>query len=425
MEFLVISLLILLNGFFALSEIALVSAKRSRLEEFVAHGKRGARTAVKLQNESEHFLSTIQVGITLIGIVTGLYGGIRIADDFRPFLESISFLQQYAREISLSVTVIIITYVSIVIGELVPKTVALRNPEKIACLVSRPVLYFSKIFHPFVLMLSAATSLVNSLLDIENRKEQMTESELRYMLKIASLEGIIEKDQNIIHERLFWFSDKKAKHIMTQRMDVEWIDLELPPNEIRKEIMEMKHAKIIAADGELDHFRGYLNVTEYYKALLENRDIHPRDILSEPLIVPEVAEARDVLEKFRNSSVHICFVVNEFGSFEGIITLHDIIENIIGQLPAEGEVDDPDIFIREDNSALVSGDAPVETLVEVIEGFTVDFETIDYSTVAGFFIHETSKIPKIGDRMEVKGYVLEIVDIDGSRIDKVLISKKA
>lgn len=423
MEILILALLVLLNGFFALSEIALVSSKRSRLEQYRQKGSKNAKIALGLLDDSENFLSAVQVGITLIGIVTGVYGGMNIADDVAPFFRTYELTAHYSHEIALSVTVIIITYFSIVIGELVPKTVALSNPEKIALKIAPAIHYFSMLFYPFVKLLSVSTNLINKLLGIKKHTEHITETELRYMIKVASLDGVIEKDQNRIHENIFYFADKKARHLMTHRTDVEWIDLEKPVDVIKKKLLGSQHSKIICCNGKLDDFQGILNLKDYFRELSLNKNITIRDLLVEPLIIPEVLDAQKVLDQLRQKHSNICFVVNEYGGFEGIITLHDIMENLIGQLPDEGELYEPDVFVRDDKSSLISGDAPVETLVEVIEGFVIDFDSIDYSTVAGFVIRQTNRIPKIGDKFDFLGYTIEIVDIDGHKIDKILISK--
>ncbi len=423
MEILILSILVLLNGFFALSEIALVSSKRSRLEQKRGEGSKGAKTALKLLDDSENFLSAVQVGITLIGIVTGMYGGINIADDITPFFEKYEFSNVYASEISLFLTVLVITYVSIVIGELVPKTIALSNPEKIAVKVAPFIHYFSAAFYPFVKLLSFSTNLINKLLGIKKHTEQLTEAELRQMIKIASTEGVIEKEQNIIHEKVFYFADKRAKHIMTHRTDVEWIDITLPDKILREKLFALQHSKVVCCDGNLDNFVGVLNLKDYYKSVSCKNELNIREKLIDPVIVPESTDAQKVLAMLRQKKTHICCVVNEYGGFEGLITLHDIIENIVGQIPEEGEIFEPDMFVREDKSVLVSGDAPIETLLEVIEDFSVDFEKIDYSTVAGFVFNLINKIPEIGDKFEYMDYRIEIMDVDNNKIDKILVTK--
>ena len=424
MEIVVLGILILFNGFFALSEIALVSSKRTRLEQLRIEGRKGAIKALQLLDNSEKFLSAIQVGITLIGIVTGVYGGVNIADDVVPFFQNIEFTRPYAYEIALTLTVLIITYVSIVIGELVPKTIALSNSEKIAIRVAPAIYFLSAAFYPFVKLLTISTNLVNKIIGIKKRPEYLTEAELRQMIKIASKEGVIEKEQNIIHENVFYFSDKKAKHIMTHRMDVEWIDIDKPDDEIRRVLFKVQHSKVVCSKGDIDNFQGILYLKDYYKAISISDKVNIHDLIIEPLIVPENADAQNVLNLVRQKKIHVCCVVNEYGGFEGLLTLHDIIENIVGQIPEEGESYEPDVFIRDDKSVLVSGDAPIETLVEIIEDFTIDFEKIDYSTVAGFVIDQINKIPQIGDKFDYFNYRIEIVDIDGNRIDKILITKK-
>ena len=393
MEIFVLTILILINGFFALSEVALISSKPARLEQFKINGKKGARTALKLLENSENFLSAIQVGITLIGIVTGVYGGMNLADDFTPFFTQFELTQQYAHQIALTITVLIITYISIVIGELVPKTIALGNPEKIAMSVAPAISIFSKVFFPFVKLLALSTNLINRMIGIKTNSEQMTEGELRHMLKVASYEGVIEKEQNLIHEKVFYFSDKRAKHLMTHRTEVEWIDIEKTKEVVHAEILRIKHSRILVCRDTVEEFVGVLNVKEYLLNYYSEQPAPLEQILYAPIVIPENADAPKVLTLFKEKQTYFAVVVDEYGDFEGIVTLHDILENIIGDIPEEGEIAEPDVYVRDDQSVLVSGDAPVETLVDLIEDFRIDFEEIDYSTVAGFVFNQMNKIP--------------------------------
>lgn len=424
MEIVILGFLILLNGFFSLSEIALVSSKRTRLEQLKLSGSKGAEIALRLLTNSGNFLSAVQVGITLIGIITGVYGGMNIADDVTPFFLKFGLTAPYAHEIALTLTVISITYISIVIGELVPKTIALSNPQRIAVKVAPVIYYFSAAFYPFVKLLSVSTNLVNNLIGVKKQNEHMTEAELRQIIKLATHEGVIEKEQNIIHEKVFYFSDKKAKHVMTHRTDVEWIDIAKTEDELKEDIAKVQHSKVICSKETLDNFQGVLYVKDYYKSKTLEKEPNIRSLLVQPVIVPENADAKRVLNQLRQRKIHICVVVNEYGGFEGIITLHDIIENIVGQIPDEGETYEPDIFKREDQSVLVNGDAPIETLAEIIENFTIDFDKIDYSTVAGFIFEQINNIPRTGDKIEYLDYIIEIVDMDGNRIDKILVYRK-
>lgn len=423
MEVLILFILILLNGFFSLSEIALVSSKKSRLERLKKEGRSGASTALKLLDNSGNFLSAIQVGITLIGIITGYYGGSNLADDVAPLFEKTGLIQETAHEVALILTILVITYFSIVIGELVPKIIALSNPEKIAVIIAPFISLFSKIFYAFVKFLSTSTAVIVKILGITRNIEPITEAELRQMIKLASREGVIETEQNKMHEKVFYFSDKRAKHIMTHRTEVEWINIRKPEASIRSEIMEKRHSKILCCNGTLENFAGVLYIKDYLIALNSRKDVKINELLVQPLIIPETSDAHKVLELFKKKLTRFCVVVNEYGSLEGIITLHDIMENILGEIPEEGEPYEPDIFIRDDKSVLVNGDAPAEILDGIIEGFTIDFEKVDYSTVAGFVFSKINKVPRIGDKIEYAGYSIEIMDLDGNRIDKVLITK--
>jgi putative hemolysin len=424
MEILVLSILILINGFFALSEVALISSKQARLEQFRIKGKKGARIALKLLENSESFLSAIQVGITLIGIVTGVYGGINLAHDFTPFFAQFELTNKYAYEIALTLTVLVITYISIVIGELVPKTIALGNPEKIAILVAPVIYYFSTAFYPFVRLLSISTNLVNRMIGIKSNTDQMTEGELRHMLKTASHQGVIEKEQNLMHEKVFYFSDKRAKHIMTHRTDVEWVDTDQSAEDLHLEILKLQHSKIMACHKTPEDFLGVLIVKEYLLNYYSEQPAEISQILHSPIIIPENADAQKVLNLFKQKQTYFSVVVNEYGSFEGIITLHDILENIIGDLPEEGEIAEPDVFVRDDQSVLVSGDAPIEILVDLIKDFYINFDEIDYATVAGFVFNQINKLPELGDKFVYSDSIIEVVDIDHNKVDKVLITKR-
>jgi putative hemolysin len=424
MVILVLFILILINGFFVLSEVALISSKPARLEQSKIKGKKGAGVALKLLENSENFLSAIQVGITLIGIVTGVYGGVNLADDFTPFFAQFESVSMYAHEIALTLTILVITFVSIVIGELVPKTIALGNSEKIAISVA-PVIYFIiTVFYPIARLLALSTNLVNRLIGIKSTKRHITEGELRHMLKIASRQGVIEKEQNLMHEKVFYFSDKRARHIMTHRIDVEWIDIDQPKELLHTRMLELKHSKIMACHKTQEAFVGVLIVKEYLLNYYSAQPDEISDILHTPIVIPENSDAQKVLNICKKKQNYFAVVVNEYGSFEGIITLHDILENIIGELPEEGEIAEPDVFIREDKSVLVSGDAPIEILTDLIENFIVNFDEVDYATVAGFVFSQINKIPELGDKFVYSDSIIEVIDIDHNKVDKVMITKR-
>lgn len=425
-EISVILLLILLNGFFALSEIAVVSSKRTKLEAEQKKGSKGAKAALKLQADPDVFLSAVQVGITLIGIINGAYGGTKLSVYVQPLFERLSLTAPYASTVAMVVVVVLITYVSIVIGELVPKTVALNNPEKISIAISRTIHVISIIFYPFVKLLSVSTGLFNKMIGLKPKDEVVSEMELRAMLKIASNEGVIEREENILHEQVFYFSDKRARHLMTHRTDVEWVDISKPYQQVIDDLLNTKHSKVLVCHDVLDEFVGVISMKEFLLEMYKNKDekIVLDDFISEPLIFPSTIRAQKVLEMFRSNYKFVGVVVDEYGSVEGIITLHDIIENLIGSIPNEHDVEEPDIFIKDDSSALVNGEAPIETLTSFIDDYFIDFDEIDYSTIAGFVLSKINKIPQVGDAFDYENITIKIVDVDGNKINKVLITKK-
>jgi putative hemolysin len=365
------------------------------------------------------------VGITLIGIINGAYGGQAFAGELVPFLQRFALTSSIADVLSLIIVVFLITYVSIVIGELVPKTIALNNSEKMAIMAAPTIYIVSIIFFPFVKLLSFSTGFINKLIGLKPKDEIISEMELRAMLKTASHEGIIDVEENIIHEQVFYFSDKRAKHLMTHRTDVEWVDISKSRQDVIADLLKTKHSKILACRKNIDDFVGIISMRDFLIRLNNNKEFTIESLISEPIIIPNTVRAQKVLENFKNSYKFVAVVVDEYGSLEGIITIHDIFENLVGNVPEETDIEstEPLIFIREDKSALVSGEAPIEILTQLDEEFVVDFDKIDYSTVAGFVFACINKIPGVGDKFIYNNLTFEIVDIDGNRVDKVLVKR--
>jgi putative hemolysin len=423
LEIFIILLLILVNAFFSLSEIALVSSKKIRLEHLREEHKQGTKRAFQLLNDSENFLSSIQICITLISIINGFYGGDNLAIYLQPLFEWMNLLPDTAHILANILGIVLITFFSIVWGELVPKTIALSNPEKAAVKVAPIIYIFSKLFFPIVKLLAFATRLTNKILGIKESEVHVTEEELRSLIKAASKEGVIEEEQNVFHENLFYFSDKKAKHIMTHRSEIAWIDINLDPDTFTRTLLQFKNSRILVCDKNLENYLGVLSVKEFLIKKMSGDPFDVRDLLDEPMVFPESVDAQDVLSELRKNQFYFCIIVDEFGTLEGIITLHDLLENIVGEIPEEEEIVEPDICVREDQSVLVNGDAPIETLVNVIDGLELDFEEMDYATVAGFVLEHMEGLPQVGANFQYLGYKIEIVDIDHNRIDKILISK--
>ena len=425
-DFVIVLFLIILNGFFALSEIAIVSARKNKLETERKRGKKGAKRALMLRSVPDNFLSSVKVGITLIGIINGAYGGQAFAGYLVPFFHQFAATAPFAEAVAMVIVVFLITYVSIVIGELVPKTIALNNAEKMAIAVAPSIHMVSIIFYPFVKLLAFSTNFVNRLIGLNPKDEVISEMELRAMLKTASHEGVINAEENIIHEQVFYFSDKRAIHLMTHRTDVEWVDIDKSRDDIIHDLLQTKHSKILACRKKIDEFVGIISTRDFLLRLNNNEPFTIEELILEPIIVPNTLRAQKVLENFKNNHKFVAVVVDEYGSLDGIITIHDIFENLVGAIPEETDDEgaDPLIFIRDDHSALVSGEAPIEMLTQIDDDFIIDFDKIDYSTVAGFVFACINKIPCVGDKFEYDNLLFEIVDVDGNKIDKVLVTKK-
>lgn len=424
MEIVVIFILTLLNGLFSLSEIALVSVKRSRIEQKAMKGNKNAMVVLKLLERPENFLSSVQVGITLIGIIAGAYGGATLVDDFKPWVEQFALLEPYAQEISIVLIIGAITYFTIVIGELIPKTIALNNAEPIALLFGPFVRYFTLITYPLVKLLSFSTRVALRLLGVKEKEgDVLTEEELRQMIKIAGKQGIFEHDESRIHQNIFYFTDLKARNLMTHRTDVEWIDLDDSPEQIEEQIRESNFSTFPVGKESIDELQGILRARDFFEHCKDPGFTIP-GILQKPLFIPEILPAIDVLRLFKKHKQYLGVVVDEFGSFEGIVTLHDLTTAILGELPVTGEEEEPDFFVRDESSYLVQGSISIPMINDNLGEEWLEEDPEHYGTLAGFIIYKLNRIPSEGDKLEYKGYLAEVVDMDGRRIDKILLQRK-
>lgn len=424
MDVLVILILIMLNGFLSLSEIAVVSFKKIRLENNYGKKKpKGVKYALRLQEHQEDFLASIQVGITLISLINGFIGGSTTAKYFVPLFVWMKMSPVAALNTSIVVSIILVTFITIVFGELVPKTIALSNPERMSVHVAPMMSLISKIFAPVVKLLAATTTLVDKVLGVKINQNHITEDELRDIINEAGETGVIEVEQNEMHEKIFYFSDKRAKHIMTHRSEVDWVDINLPPDAFTRQLYEFKSSRVLVCDKHIEQYLGVLRIKEYFINKYKKVEFQVSDMLETPLVFSEATEAQDILNEFKKAQYYFGVVVDEFGILEGIVTMHDIMENIVGEIPEEEEVVEPDVCVRDDKTVLVNGDAPIEVLLNVIDGLELDFEEMDYATVAGFILDHIEKNPELGDHFDFMGYHVEIVDMDRNRIDKVLIEK--
>jgi putative hemolysin len=421
MEIIIILLLVLLNGIFAMSEIALVSSRKVRLEERAKRGNKGARTALGLIQEPERFLSTVQIGMTLIGVISGAYGGATIAKDIQPYIAEINLLRPYASEVSFVLVIGIITYFSLVIGELVPKTLAFNDPEGISMKISRVMQALSVITTPLVIILSFSTKFFLKIFRVKQKtRPPVTEEELKILLEQGTSSGILETKETEMIKSIFRFGDRRAQNIMTPRQDIIWIDIKDNIQVIKNTIMESKLSVYPVCDDSLDRITGIISVKGFLKIINDENTDNLRSIITQPLFIPENLPAIRVLDKFRAKKVYTAVVINEYGSIEGLITLHDLIENIFGDLPDEYEQAETPIFRREDGSLLIDGAVHIDELREILN---IEFTADSFSTLGGFLMYQLNKIPAIGDNLKYGSYKFEVVDMDGKRVDKVLVSK--
>lgn len=427
MEILIILLLLVMNGIFAMYEIALVSSSKARLETLVNKGSKTARGVLKQLEEPEKFLSTIQIGITLIGIVSGAYGGVALADDVVPLFQMIPGLEAYARDLSMITVVAIITYLSLIIGELVPKSVALSNPERYATLLSPFMMVLTKIAYPFVCLLSASTKLMNKLVGLKEGSEErsMTQEELKMILYQSSKEGVIDKEETEMLKDVFRFTDKRANDLMTHRTDV----VSMSVNNTEKEVLnliEQKHFSRYLLFGESsEEIIGVVSVKDIILLIGRNKDFDLRSIAQPPLFIPESLYARKVLELFKRNKKKFGVVVDEYGGLQGIITLHDLAESVLGDILEENEIEEEEIIQRKDGSYLVEGSMNIDDFMEEMGIlYYDDLETEDFSTLGGMAMFFIGRIPQAGDMFDYKNLHFEVMDMDNGRVDKLLVSKQ-
>lgn len=420
-EIVIILLLIVLNGLFAMSEIAVVSARRIRLQQMAMRGDKGAQVALQMAQSPNRFLSTVQVGITLVGIFAGAYGGANIAEPLAGWLAQFSWLAPYAGGISLFLVVGTITFLSVVIGELVPKRIALNSAERIAARVAGPMQTLSVLATPVVRTLSLATEGVLSLLGIEaSTEEEVSEEEIRVMVEQGAEAGIIEEAEREMVESVFRLNDRPLEAMMTPRPEIVWLDINAAEEEIRRVIEQAEHSRYPVCDGTLDTVLGVVSAKDLLAQCASGSPLDLRGTMVDPLYFPETMRTLRALEPFKQSGSHLAFVVDEYGGIDGLVTLIDILEAIVGDIPTEEERIEPPVLQRDDGSWLVDG---LLTLDEFEALFPVKRfpEEGVYQTVGGFVVYMVGRLPVTGDTFEWGGYRFEVVDMDGHRVDKVLL----
>jgi len=402
-----------------MSEIALVSVRKARLEHLSEKGDAKARRALNLSNNPEIFLAAAQIGITFIAILTGVYSGERFGRYLQPLLEKITVIRPYAETVATIIVVIIVTFLSIIFGELIPKRIGLLKSEVIAKLVAAPMNGFARFTHPMVWLLNKISNLFFQIFNIQRTKDDaVTEEEIKTMITEGTEAGTIDQKEQEIIERVFHLGDRNITSLMTHRSDIVWFNLDDNEEKIKEKILQEPHSIYPICDGEIDQMKGIVSIKELYIA---DDSILFKDLMQPALFIPENNSAYQVMEKFKDSQIHSAFIVDEYGSVLGMITLNDILEAIVGDIP-QPDVQDYGIVKRDDGSFLIDGQLPFYNfLTHFNKADWMNEGEHEFDTLAGFILHELERIPQTGDRMEWKGFKIEIVDMDGHRIDKVLV----
>ena len=423
-EIIIILVLILLNGILAMSELAIVSSRKIKLQKMEQKGHNHAKTVIDLINDPNQFLSTTQIGITLVGILAGALGGITISE---PLSEYLSFLYPYNAVISMIIVVLIITYLTLVIGELIPKRIALNNPEKIAIKSATYMKLLSRICGPLVVVLSKSTNFVLHIIGSEKPKESViTEDEVKLLIEEGIKDGTIEKEEEDIIKRVFKLDVQKVDMLMTPKPEIIWIDIEEGIEEAKKRIIDSKRSIFPVAKGELDNVLGVVQTKDILSSIFLEEKLDLKLHLKKPLIVPENLPSLDILKLFKENQehVHIAIVVDEYGSVEGLITLNDILEGIVGDIPGIDEMDEPTATQRKDGSWLIDSGFTIDRFKELFDVEEVPEEKEDnFTTLAGFILSYLNKIPETGEVFQWDKLGFEIVDMDGHHIDKVLVKE--
>lgn len=423
-EIVIIFALLLVNAFFAMSEIAIVSSSKPLLRQAAKQGNKRAELALALAEDPGKFLSTVQVGITLVGIMAGAYGGATIAEKIAPQFNDIDFIAPHGESFAVGLIVTCITYFSVVIGELVPKQFAMRHAERIAMIVATPMRFLSLLTTPIVVILQVSAAFLLRLLGVrKDNEEQMTEEEVKAILSESAETGVIEKSEHEMLQRVIRLGDREIKSIMTHRQDVIFIDIDSTLEEIRDQIHEAGHSRYPVIEDGPDNVVGIIQAKDMLDDILNTKTFNIRAHLKEIYAIPENSTCLAGLDHFKKSNINLMIIVDEYGSTQGIVTPSDFLEAIVGVLPSNyGEDHEAMIVQRENGSWLVDGRTPIEE-IHLSIGLPEISADEDYDTIAGFVLEYLRKTPKTADAFEVFGYRFEIMDMDGRRIDKVLVQK--
>lgn len=417
--------LIVLNGLLALSELALVSARKTRLEQLAKEGDARAAIALKLANSPDSFLSTIQIGITFIGILAGAFGGATLAEGIGLCLAGVPLFSPYAEAIGVTVVVVCITYLSLILGELIPKRIALNDPENIACLVAPAINLLSRLAHPLVILLSSSTNLSLRIFGFKVAAEPtVTEEEIKLLINKGTQAGTFQEFEQDTIERVFRLADRRVAVLMTPRADIVWLNLNESPEETKYKIAQHKYSSYPLVRDRFENIAGVIRGKDLLSLIMEGRPFDLGEICRPPLFVYETTLAVKAMELFKKTKMHIAFVVDEYGTTQGLVTFGDILRSVFEDVEddVEGE---SDIVKREDASLLVSGSLPLDEFMDYMEiGSLTEEEQAGMNTVGGFVMARLGTVPAEGQSFVWRGLRYEVVDMDGRRVDKLLVSRQ-
>ncbi len=420
-ELFIILFLILLNGVFAMSEIAIISARKSSLQTDANKGSKAAKTALNLAQDPDRFLSAVQVGITLIGILTGIFSGNKIAAELSALLQNAGMAASGASALAKAIIVILVMFLTLIFGELVPKRIAMSSAEKVSKIVARPMKFISVVAAPFVWLLARTTSLIVKMLGIKYQEAKVTEEEIKSIIQEGTDEGEVSPVEQDLVERVFALGDLKVSTIMTLRADIVWLSLEMTGNEIRETIEGNIFEEYPVVEDDLDHVVGVLSLKDYVLNIGKDGDLDLKKMMKEPVYFHENMNVYTVLEQMKEKKISRALVCDEFGSCSGIITLKDIMEALVGNINDDHE--EPDIVARGGNDGwLVDGMCP---MYDFLRHFDIEdsMEDFEYTTVAGLILDELDHMPVAGEKVNWGEFQFEVVDMDGARIDKVIVKK--
>jgi putative hemolysin len=423
LEILLVLLLVLANGLFSMSEMAVVSARRARLQYLANQGNAKARIALDLASSPDRFLSTIQIGITSVGILAGAIGGATIAEQLGALLSDIPTISSYSEAIGVGIVVLSITYLSLVLGELVPKRLALNDPERVASVVAKPMRALSIAASPLVKLLEVSTQFVFKVLRIRQSSEPpVTEEEIKVLIEQATKSGIFKETEQYMVKNVFRLEDKRVSALMTTRLDTVWLDIDAPFHQIRQKTVSSHYSRFPVCKGNLDNVVGIVKAKELLAYSSGDDDSNWKKLIRRPLFIPESRSALDALESFKKAHLHIALIIDEYGAVEGLVTTNDILEAIVGDITSSGEVEGHAVQ-REDGSWLLEGTLPLDDLKEILPvGQLPGEERGLYQTLAGFMMTYLGRVPSEADSFEWRGIRFEVVDMDGKRVDKVLVT---